>query len=848
MQKVLDFLLKIFIIACVFLSPLFFFMDFTQNPFLIQNFILVVASFGALFIVSFQLYKQQNPSFLYSKADLGVLIFIGIAIISLGVNTLTSSTPQALLNEFWRRGHMLLTGLFSGSFLMRLILNKVSYEQKENHPQTKDNYKLGFLLLSWGLLWLPFGYFRMQGIIDIYGLLVWVCGFYIALKILKEISAKNILDILLAVCALACAYGICQNLGLEFLWNVKIGDEFGSRSISTLGNPNFLSAFILFALPFAVIYFLRAKEKLAQFYYCLLCVLFAICMALTQTRSSWIGAFCAVIILLCSKNFRELLLKNKTKFILLVISAGSLFFFWPQYNTEGYKSLVLQRATTESSLKSGKWALNVEEQDINQSYHQRLMMWTCGVENLKEKPFLGWGWGSWQLTFAPCQGRILLKYPALKGLKTQANAAHNIFVETASQSGLIGLFAYLFLLFLVFAGFKKYYKSQTDIDNKLFYLALFASLVAFLADNFFNITLQVPVLCFIFYFNLGILASLEVNKATLQKSKVFLWLILVAFLFIFFGVKNFKNLLSASYNFKAHKQRNMYQMKNLFEKGYQLSTEYPEDTFALIRTCLNIGDFDRMAVLLNEAITYYPYYYEFYYNKAALEFSRGRAKEAFSYVKKTLELYPVYDLAFNLVLDLLNKNPELRTLDNVRFLEGFPIPLSFQNAYQLLFARIYFKHGNYQKAREILLKELSKNQFDENVQQELSVVNEKLGIKEDLVLQKAKKLTALRKQVISSEKINKNLFEEIKKAAREDELEGQMLLAQAYFKIKDYSSSREILQELYKKYSDFLPLNFALASLEEASANKAEAEKYLKVILLKDSKNQLALRRLQALN
>ena len=851
MTKVLNGFTKLFLIFCFFVSPLIFLTDFARNPYIIQNTFLVLGSLGALFFIVLNRVIKKEFVFGFSKADIALLSFIAVALISLAVNYFVLPTPKALLNEFWRRGHILITNLFCGYFIARLISGKTVVAQEAVSLKTEENgnYKNGLLLLIWGCFWLPFAYFRMRGFFDVYGLLMWFSGIFIVFRFLKQITPKNIFDLLLAVCALACAYGLCQNLGWEFLWPFDISRDFGTRSISTFGNPNFISSFILLALPLGVVYFICAKEKLAKVYYLFICLLYIACLAVTQTRSSWLGAFFAFIILFSAASFRKLVFKNIKKTVVLFIMAGALFFFWPSQETKNYKSLVLERTAQESLIKPSNLTLGAK--NLNQAYHQRLMMWTCGVDNFKQKPWLGWGWGSWQLTFAPCQGKLLNKYPALAVLKTQANSAHNIFIETLSQSGLTGLICFLFFILLTCLGFRKYYLKQTDTKIKLFYLALFASFIAFLADNMLNITSQITVLAFMFYFVMGLLASLEVKEREIKKPCLIFFLVLAGIFFLFFNFKNYKNLVSSAYSFKAYKEvllKRDYRADKLLTKALNLSKESAEDFYLQTLVLVNLKAYHSLEELLKEALTYFPYFYEFYFRQAALKEIQGDTPQAFSYIKKTLALYPFYEPAFSGILNLLAYNKELRSLENAEYIKKLSLPLSFKNAYTFLLYQIYFEHGLYEQARELLLELLSQNKFDETAQQKLAEVNKKLSIKDDNFLREAKELTLLRKEILSSEQISSALLNKAKKAAQSKDVEAQMLLAQVYFKKQDFKESRLILEELYKDYPDFLPLNFALVSLEEAVKNKKQAAKYLHNILAQDPGNTLALRRLDSLN
>ncbi len=847
MSKISDNLIKICIFSCLFVSPLIFFTGFTQNPYQTQIFISVALSLTLLLCLGFQFLKKGNFSFDFSRADMALVCFILIAFLSLGINYFISPTKQALLNEFWRRGHIIITALFSGYFSARLLCNKDTFLNFEG----ENNAKKGIIFFVWGLFWLPFGYFRMKGLFDIYGLLMWGSAFYLGIKFLKQITLRTVLDLLLITGTLAGAYGICQNLGYEFLWPFKVGEDFGSNVYSTFGNPNFFSSFIVLILPAGIGLFLLAKDKFSKNYYFFVNLLLIVSLALTGARSSFIGAFCSLVLFVFYSPFRKKLFENKKRLGLLFGILIVLFFFWPAHQDSNYKKEDTGILAQSLLSKSENLTLAAPKGALRMSYHQRLMAWTCGWESFTKKPLLGTGVGSWQLNYAPCQGKLLKKYPALKELKTQSNSAHNIFVEILAETGALGLIAFCVFLLLVFVSFRKYYSKEKSVEKKILYLILLVACAGFLADNLLNITSQNQIFALIFYFYCGVLASLCVKKKEIKKGIIIAFLILFILLLAVVSIRQERALLSSYYCLKGYneiKNNNLVQAKELLNKATKLSSDSVDTYFARFRALDYLKDTAGKYEVLLETLTYYPFYFEFSYFLSNSEANYNKAQEAFSYVKKSLELNPYYEPSLKTLLNIMVNFKELRTLQNAAFIEKLSLTPSYQNAYNMLLVQIYSEHNLLQKAREILLKELAKNKYDKAVQTNLSEIDKYLNIEDNSLLKEALVLTDLRKRVNESEKITPALIKEIEDISKREELEGNMLLAQVYFKQNEIEKSREILTELYKKYSDFLPLNFAFASLEEASGNKKEAKKYLLCILEKDENNSLALKRLERLN
>ncbi len=849
MAKLLDSSIKICVFIIAFVSPLIFFTDLTQNPYQIQIFLSSVGALFLLFVLSLQFFKKGEYSFLFSKTDIAFLSFFAVALISLAINYFISPTPKALLNEFWRRGYIIISAMFGGYFAARLFCNTETFLNLSE----EENCKKGIIFFIWGIFWLPFAYFRMEGLFDIYGLLMWGGAFCLGIKFLEKINLHKILDLLLITGTLAGVYAICQNLGYEFLLPKGIGidQNFGSNAFSTFGNPNFLSSFIVLVLPVGIIFLLLAKNKFVKNYYFMVNLILIISISLTGARSSYLGLIFSLMLLFLYTSFREKIFEKRKTFFLLLGILVLLFFIWPSHRDSEYKREDTKLITQSFLSKSQNLTLAAPKEALRRSYHQRLMAWTCGFENFAKNPVLGTGWGSWQLNYASCQGRLLKKYPALKKLKVQSNSAHNIFVETLAQSGLLGLFTFCVFLFFTFWSFKKYSLKEKNIKNKLFFLGIFAAMAGFLVDNILNITFQIQVVALIFYFYMGVLVSLTSEKRKVNVNIVKIFLILFALLFVICAFKQGGGFLSSYYSFRGYKEiknNNLIDAKKTFEKAISLSDGSVDTYFAYFRDLDLLKDTEGKYNLLHQILTYYPFYYEFYNIKASLEANAGNFQQAFADLKTGLDLHPRYEPMFKILLGLLVNFKELRTLQNAAFVESLDLPMSYRNAYNVVLAQTYGENNLPQKARSILLEELSRNKYDKRIQENLLQLNKDLGIKEDAILTRALLLSDLRKKIMQSDKSNPALLNELKDVSKEEDLEGNMLLAQYYFKQKDYQKCREVLTNIYQKYSDFLPLNFAFASLEEVTGNKKEAKKYLLNILAQDENNDLALKRLQNIN
>lgn len=834
---------KIFFTLCVFVSPLVFFTDLTRNPFNIQTLVLVFSCAALLVLWAARVLAGGVINIKYSTADFLFLGFVFIALLSLGVNVfIAPQDAPALLGEFLRRGHTLITNALAAWFIAKYFL---TYQA----AAPKENLQKGFYyIFAWAAAWLLFGGFKSQNIFDIYALIVWAAGIYLCARHMAKNTVKEAMDIFIAVAALACAYGIAQNLGYDPVWDINISYQFGARAVSTFGNPNFLSSYLILFTPLAFVYFLKAEKKIDIAYYFCALLLFAAYLVISATRSSWLGIAGGMFILFLFGGVRATAFASWKRAALVFVCCVLVFAAWPAQGGDNYQSAAAARVKEAGFVKSPKnFGLNVDEAAINQAWHQRLMMWTCAEEMLKSSPMIGRGWGAYQLHFAPCQGRLAAKYPQLDILRTQANSAHNDIFEVAAQAGLLGLLAYLSFFAAFVYLFVKNYK-KFDSSAKLFYAALFAGAAAFFFDNMLNITMQASITAFAFWFVVSSLNLTFAKDKRLQINKItaVILLILCIAAAVILGMWQAYKIAGDIYDFKAHKlfAQNNYRAAALeARKALNPANRNAESYYTLINSHIKLNETDEASSAVSEAIKYSPHYFEFYFRAAALAAAQGNNELAARHLARVLSLYPAYYPAAQSFTALIAGDTALETPDNVRVLEASSNAFAFSGEMKLLLAGIYSRQSNLPAAANAAAQALQADIFDPDALQILSQFGET-----DL-LKKARAAQAL-KAALAKPQMPKDIESQIRSFAKEhpQDFAPAMLLAEFYFRTDNPQKAAEILLAVYPQNKNNPAVNFALASAYTALQNPREAAYYLNQILALNPHNELAARRLAALN
>jgi O-antigen ligase len=204
-----------------------------------------------------------------------------------------------------------------------------------------------------------------------------------------------------------------------------------------------LSVFLVLTIPIMAVLFISQKGWMKKI---LFCIALASCIALvfTFTRAAWIAVIVEVILLvsfLYRKYLRKIFL---VLFVLLLI--GSII----AVTSGDYQKLI-----------------------IHGSEQPRIAAFHYSMEIIKNNFFMGIGYGkkSFLLNF---QNNVEVQH------------THNIFLNTAIETGIPGLALFVIILFLIIRIFLYALKADPSYEKKVFIAGIFAAIIGFLTLNLFD--------------------------------------------------------------------------------------------------------------------------------------------------------------------------------------------------------------------------------------------------------------------------------------------------------------------------------------------------------------------------
>ena len=309
-------------------------------------------------------------------------------------------------------------------------------------------------------------YERMEGLLAILHLVLF---FLMASSLFKKLSdwkiyfyASTAVSVVVSYTALLQKLGYTQSL------------QGGVRVDGTIGNPAYLASYLMFHVFFLLFFLWRERQQWLRWSATGVIFFELYIIYLTATRGV-ILAMVAVAGLLAvyfaarkPAERREAALR-RLALIALVVGAVLVGSFLAFRNS---------RFVTSSPVLGRFATISAEERTVQ----SRFLIWKMAWGGVKERPILGWGQENFYLVFNKFYN------PKLWSSEPWFDRSHNVFLDWTIHAGLLGLAAYLAMLFFGLQNIWRAWKSQrlsfyeAGILAGLFGVYFFQNLFVF--DNF----------------------------------------------------------------------------------------------------------------------------------------------------------------------------------------------------------------------------------------------------------------------------------------------------------------------------------------------------------------------------
>ena len=737
------YLLTLSLVTAFFVSPLVFFTDLTRNPYYLQITLLNISVLAGTAVLLASALKRKAWGFPPNILYLPLTALLAVMALSFARAYFGHAAffRPSMVSEFTRAGMFMAVNCV----LVFLLAQKVPFDAAA--PRQSTHGWLAFILL-WGGLWFLFPDLRtpaaggglLAAFWDPYGGFLWLSGAAAAWYLVRRFNQEDFLHLAMAVGALASCYGILQYFRIELIW-AKILTPYGNRSVSTFGNPNFISSYIVMLSPFALSGLMSARKASQRFFYGFVFLSYVAMLMASLTRSSWVGAAVAMTAVFVFKEYRLKFLENK-KFLGWFFAASlCLVFLWPAQSLKPFSSGMTERVSEGSGKMSSpsSFSLNAPRERIYPSFHQRLLIWTSAWQMGLEGPMLGKGWGLFENFYPFYQGGLLLNFPNIRGLRTHANNAHNELLEIFSQTGLLGLGIYVWLLAVLCAAFLRYYRVSGP-EERYWTVPFAAALLGMFADNMFNVSLHFAVPAMIFWWLMGAFSK---KLSGARGSGGASWakpaagaaaaglLILFCAAGAWYWSAQFMREVHYFRGFKAMRRSDFSGAAAELKKAYDSHGREVNNNYELANAYVRSGDLPGAKWAYGEALKANAGYDEIYFNMAIVEKRLEETASALTHLKVSAFINPLSAATYSVMAESYVKDGPGLAEEAVKYLgpaaDIFPGDPAILNALGYFYTQL----KDYRSAKNMYGRGVRANPGDAMLVRNLSAAAAQLGLKDD---------------------------------------------------------------------------------------------------------------------
>jgi len=505
------------------------------------------------------------------------------------------------------------------------------------------------------------------GLVSTICYLILFYGFVTNIKEKKDISL--IITSLLTSTTLVSIYAILEHFGIDKnLWV----QDVQNRVFSTLGQPNWLAAYLLSVFPLPLYLATRQSPAKIKSVYIFTSLLFFLAILFTKSQSGIAATFIILSIFFTYQLFKSVNKKSVIYPLIFIVSLSLVVGtpwtpnpaqikdnltrggpLWPRaesyFNHIGL-STQIKPFDLNTLTPAEKDYLTAKEKGIriggSNSMEIRKVVWQGAISLGKKYPLFGTGVETFGYSYywvRPVTHNLLSEWDFLY------NKAHNEYLNFLATTGFVGLATYLFLIVSIINLFFNQFKSQKSLSISF---PFFLGFISILITNFFGFSV-VNIALFFFLFPAFIVAgnpdkkvslSLPLHLPTVISYPIiffiaFLWLSTIRGFFISdLNYNQAKNYLSAGIIKPALDALNKAHQINPGEPVFTaLLAETEAQAAASIYTQLTslstseaatfknqaeetINSYSQLAINHSqEAITRNPYHTNFYKSKAKTE-------------------------------------------------------------------------------------------------------------------------------------------------------------------------------------------------------------------------------------
>ncbi len=301
-------------------------------------------------------------------------------------------------------------------------------------------------------------------------------------------------------------YTLNRHLGYG-LWNKEVANFVCNpfyKDHTSYGAA--LAMYLPFLMMFSFAGFVSGKEK---FFAVVALIILFVGFVLSYTRAAWLSFIVAGAVFVVIK----LKIRFKPLFITFVTVVVLFFVFQNQI------LMSLEQNSEQSSANLKTHLSSMSNITSDASNLERINRWSCAIRMFEDKPFFGFGPGTYMFQYAPFQlneNRTIISTNSADG-----GNAHSEYLGPLAESGVLGLLTFLLIVGTVVYTAVHTYMRLTDYRLKSIVLAALTGLVTYYIHGFLNNFLDTDKLSVPFWGFTAMIVAIDIysrNQLKAQKN------------------------------------------------------------------------------------------------------------------------------------------------------------------------------------------------------------------------------------------------------------------------------------------------------------------------------------------
>ncbi|MBN8692963.1 MAG: O-antigen ligase family protein [Bacteroidetes bacterium] len=319
--------------------------------------------------------------------------------------------------------------------------------------------------------------------------------YFVGTQLLK--NKNNIRSFILAYAiplAIVCLITIYQHAAFNF------DDKIADWIVSPFYNDHtaYGAALAMYIPVIIAMLFQKNTSNLMRMLYAALVSIFVLAIILSFARAGWLSLVAATGV------FITLMLRIKFRTLLITTITLTVLFF--SFQEEIF--IALGRNNTDSEGDLSKNISSMTNISTDASNLERINRWSCAMRMFYEKPYFGWGPGTYMFNYAPYQKsseRTIIS----TNFGTNGNA-HSEYLGPLTEQGVLGLLIVVSMLFsTMFMGYRLVYTVK-DKNIKAITIGVFLGIFTYFVHGFLNNFLDTDKLSVPFWGFMAILVCIDV--------------------------------------------------------------------------------------------------------------------------------------------------------------------------------------------------------------------------------------------------------------------------------------------------------------------------------------------------